>query len=446
MKFVKLSIVSLFFFMTQFCFATGSVRITPLVKAVSKVLPSVVNIGTESIIPINDRFNLFFNDFFGVHRRYYKTSSLGSGVIIHDAGLVLTNDHVVSRASRISVTLHNGKTYDAVKIAGNSENDLALLKLINLPKNITIHAIEFALPGDLMLGEPVVTVGNPFGLGHTITSGVLSAKNRNIIEHDEVLFDDILQTDAAINPGNSGGPLINLDGKLIGINLAIRPDSQGIGFAIPTERVEEILAEFLLPFKFGKRSCGFIPETIIDAEGKSYVKVKKVFSGSPTERVGVKAGMIIREIARTKVNQAIDVSRILWDKRNDTKIKILFDEAGLISLKMDELSDDDISRCRLGAEFQEIIPRLAEALGLPENFPGLIITDIMPESPLLKGHLSQSDIIIKIGNVEINSLEKLGEILNKIPSQEKIRILGFRILDIRNKMYLKKIYFETTLN
>ena len=294
-------------------------RVDAKVLAVAKVLPAVVNVSTERIVTSphqssrgNDPFSELFDEYFQENRQEPRTSnSLGSGVIIDAHGLVLTNYHVILRASRIIVTLADGRNFDATPVAADESNDLALLRIDSLPEDQTLAAIDFALPGDLYLAETVVTVGNPFGLGHSVASGVLSAVGRHAYLDGQLLHDDILQTDAAINPGNSGGPLVNLDGQLIGINLAIRADAQGIGFAIPVKRLESVLANWLLPNHFGQQQLGLIPATAVDAEGQPYVSVAGLVEGSPAA-AGLETGDVITAIDGVPVRQAIDVSRRLW--------------------------------------------------------------------------------------------------------------------------------------
>ncbi|NLZ64473.1 MAG: trypsin-like serine protease, partial [Lentisphaerae bacterium] len=172
---------------------------------------------------------------------------------------MLTNFHVVQRAGNVEVRLYNGKSYPAVLVGYDQPNDLCLLRLQgDFQGENALAAASFAQSGDLLLGETVISIGNPFGLEHSVSLGVLSAFNRNFSE-GEISFSDIIQTDAAINPGNSGGPLVNLDGDLIGINLAIRQDAQGIGFAIPLSRIELFLSYWLRPSHFANAYFGFRP-------------------------------------------------------------------------------------------------------------------------------------------------------------------------------------------
>ena len=213
----------------------------PVVLAVQKVLPAVVNISTERLVQrqFSDPFDELFRQFFGQTRRpdVEGVQSLGSGVIVDEDGWIMTNFHVVRRASKINVALADGAQYEARYVSGDEKNDLALLK-IEAKKSLPF--VEIASDKEPLLGETVIAVGNPFGLDHTVTKGIISAKNRKYNAGD-VTFEDILQTDAAINPGNSGGPLVNLRGQLVGINMAILSQAEGIGFAIPAKRVASML-------------------------------------------------------------------------------------------------------------------------------------------------------------------------------------------------------------
>ncbi|HJX28342.1 MAG TPA: trypsin-like peptidase domain-containing protein, partial [Thermoanaerobaculia bacterium] len=205
--------------------AGAAARRTPVVIAAEKVSPAVVNISAESMVREVDPF---FGLFFGPQTR--QSQSLGSGLIIDPNGIVVTNAHVIEGASRIQVTMLDGRELEANVLGADRDADLAVLKVDarGLP------AVPLGQSGDLMIGETVIAIGNPFGLTHTVTTGVLSARGRTVpSERGERLFTDFLQTDTSINPGNSGGPLVNILGEVIGVNTAIISGASGIGFAIP---------------------------------------------------------------------------------------------------------------------------------------------------------------------------------------------------------------------
>ncbi|MFN7141976.1 MAG: S1C family serine protease, partial [Limisphaerales bacterium] len=259
---VAIVLVTLIAF-TDLCVAQQQdARRDPTVRAVERAIGTVVNISTATPIQVQDPFEDFFYEFFYPNRRRPSREnfdySLGSGVIIDEDGYILTNNHVVQRGERtqIAVTI-NGKQYPARLEATSPARDVALLK-VDLDEKLP--AIRFAKDDDLLLGETVIALGNPFGLGISVSKGILSSTARRPQPEEGLLdYHDWLQTDAAINPGNSGGPLINLNGELIGLNVAVyrQNHAQGIGFAIPIKRVGEALSEMFTPenkgYWFGAR-------------------------------------------------------------------------------------------------------------------------------------------------------------------------------------------------
>src|SRR5882762_3948868 len=269
------------------------IRRDAAVDAIEKVLPSVVNIATATIVeragdPSLEVFRRFFGWRVPTERRE-QPYSIGSGVIIDEEGYVLTNLHVLNRASRAQVKLWDGRVYDAEPVVVyTSQKDVALLKLRAKPGE-KFKAIKFAKDDDLLLGETVLALGNPFGLGGSVSRGILSSKNRRPSLEDEPLnVADWLQTDAAINPGSSGGPLVNLRGELIGLNVAIYRQGHGIGFAIPIKLVTEAVSEIFIPevtksIWFGARiKSGPYPLAITEVE-----------SESPAAKAGLKKGDVI---------------------------------------------------------------------------------------------------------------------------------------------------------
>ncbi len=232
-------------------------RVTPAVRIFKKVSPAVVNISTERVVLLNK--NPYWKNQGQALDKIYqnqpaqaqKIPSLGSGVIIDQEGLILTNAHVVDRAaSTIFVTLFNGQKLPAKLIGVNRPNDLAVIK-IEPPFPLTL--IELANSDQLLIGEPVIAIGNPYGLSSTITTGVVSANKRTLVTpQGQVILKNVIQTDAAINPGSSGGALVNIEGKLIGINQIVAQEAQGISFAIPSNIIKQILPEFMKYYRAHK--------------------------------------------------------------------------------------------------------------------------------------------------------------------------------------------------
>ncbi len=292
-----------------------------VVNAVEVVSPAVVNVSSEyevrrQVNPfqnfgVNPHFDSFFNDFFdhGYEQRY-KRNSLGSGVIIDGKrGYILTNTHVIAKAGTITVTLKDEREFKAQVVGADPESDLAVLRIVS---QTALPAVDMGNSDDLMIGETVIAIGNPFGFANTVTTGVISAVNRSVKTGDRV-FQDFIQTDASINPGNSGGPLLNINGELIGINTAIYAEAQGIGFAIPINKARRIVTDLI---RFGEVIQAW---TGIDVQGvdqrlASYLKLPEnkgvvvitVESASPAQQAGVKDGDIILAIAGRKV-ESLDV-------------------------------------------------------------------------------------------------------------------------------------------
>ncbi len=245
-----------FFLLTGLLLATDctttSHRETPVVKVIQVYAPNVVNIRTETIIDLKElpewgvygeQLDLLFKQYYGedYSEGTLRSKSLGSGVIVNGDGLIVTNAHVVQRASNISVVLLDGTELGASVMKVDPEDDLAVIK-IALPGSI--KPLRFADTGKVMIGETVIAIGNPFGLENSVTVGVLSGINRAFASQQcGYVCSGLLQTDASINPGNSGGALLNLDGELVGINLAVVQNAQSIGFAVPANKIILMLNE-----------------------------------------------------------------------------------------------------------------------------------------------------------------------------------------------------------
>ena len=282
-------------------------RRTATVQAVEKVGPSVVNVTTEQtrkggpFRPLGDPFfDRFFQDFFE-SRVPETTQSLGSGVVIDAAGHVLTNEHVISRADVIRVTLADGRELDANLVGAEPNFDLAVLELV------AAKGVPFTTPGssgDLLVGEPVIAIGNPFGLSNSVTTGVVSALNRSVRTEDRA-YHGFLQTDASINPGNSGGPLLNAEGSLIGINTAVYQGAQGIGFAIPIDVAKRVVGELLTK---GEVSPVWLGVDVQDLDGRiaELMELPRKLMGALVSRVREDGPAARSDIARGDVIVRVD--------------------------------------------------------------------------------------------------------------------------------------------
>ena len=365
------------------------IRRDATVLAVEKVMPCVVNIATETIVRVRDPFDEFFRQFWDpYHRRQPPNSqySLGSGVMIDEAGYLLTNDHVVRRADKIAVKFCAGtNVYEATIVASDPKSDVALLKLKARPGE-KFSAIRFAPEDDLLLGETVLSLGNPFGLGGSVSRGILSSKSRLAAKEGEPLdIPNWLQTDASINFGSSGGPLVNLRGELIGINVAVLRNYQGeaaegIGFAIPVRRVLEALSdifptEFVKSYWFGARvKVGTTPLVVMSVQPQS-----------PADQAGLKPGDALLEVNGKPPKSFIDFADLLaaspaakaalilqrGTARKEVSVRLLPEKA---------VFNAGMIRDRLGMDLEEVTPELAARYGLRTS-EGYIITGVLGDGP-----------------------------------------------------------------
>ncbi len=382
----------------------NDIRRDAAVLAVEKVLPSVVNIATETIIQVRDPFEEFFRQFWGpYHRRQPPNSqySLGSGVVIDEAGYLLTNDHVVRRADKITVKFCAGTNlYTATVVDADPRSDVALLKL-NARPGEKFRAIQFAREDDLLLGETVLALGNPFGLGGSVTRGILSSKSRVLPKEDQPLdIPNWLQIDAPINVGNSGGPLVNLRGELIGINVAVLNEvegqrAQGIGFAIPIRRVLEALSnifptEFVKAYWFGARvKVGTTPLVITSVQPQS-----------PAGKAGLKVGDAILQVNGKSPKSFIDFADLLADgagsqvdltvrrgaARNEVSVRLVPEKS---------VFNASMIRDKLGLNLEELTPQLAARYGLGPS-DAFIITGVEEDGPAATAGLKRGVLVTAI--------------------------------------------------
>jgi serine protease Do len=320
-------------------------RISKEISVVARhVIPSVVNISTIKVIKGVSPFfgwhpffdDRFFNDdlfrrFFGIPRGELKQRALGSGVIISPNGIIITNNHVVERANEIKITLYNKKSYECKVIGRDKRTDIAVIKIKKgLKAGEKLPAIKIGDSSKLQVGELVLAIGNPFGLGHTVTLGIVSAKGRSGL--GIVDYEDFIQTDAAINPGNSGGALVNIKGELIGINTAIITKSggyQGIGFAIPSNMAMNIAKQLIKTGKIERSWIGVYISDLNEQIKKNYgIKVDKgviivgIAENSPASRSGLRIGDVIVKVDDKNIENVNQLRNYIMQLKPGTKIII----------------------------------------------------------------------------------------------------------------------------
>ncbi len=381
------------------------IRRDATVAAIEKVMPSVVNIATKKIVQVRDPFEQLFQQFWGPYYRRQPpnaTYSLGSGIIIDEAGYLLTNDHVVRRADVIQVKLVNGTNiYDATVVADDPKSDVALLK-INAPPGTKFHTIKFAREDDLLLGETVLALGNPFGLGGSVTRGILSSKSRAMPKEGASLnIPNWLQTDAPINPGNSGGPLVDLRGELIGINVAVVNEvggepAQGLGFAIPIRLVEESLSsiiptEFVKSYWFGARvRVGTCP-----------LVVTAVQPESPAGRAGLKPGDVILQVNGQTPKSFIDFADLLATN-TDADVMLAVQrgaEQAKLAVRLvptTTVFNEDMIREKLGLSLKPLTSQQMAERYNPNSAGGFVITGVEKDSPASAAGLQSGMLVTAV--------------------------------------------------
>ncbi|HZR16624.1 MAG TPA: trypsin-like peptidase domain-containing protein [Verrucomicrobiae bacterium] len=389
------------------------IRRDATVNAVEKVLPSVVNIATETVLEYHEWYDTMLRQFYGwprtpVHQE--KSVSLGSGVIVDEDGYVLTNLHVVRRATRIQVKLWDGREYDAEPLVGTSGSDVALLKLRAKPGE-KFKAIKLAPDDDLLLGETVIALGNPFGLGGSVTKGILSSKNRRPSTGDEPLdVQDWLQTDAAINPGNSGGPLVNLRGELIGLNVAVYRENGGerglgVGFSIPVKQVSAALSRFFTPevtdaLWFGAQ---FRP-------GAGTLEIESVQPGSPAAKAGLAAGDRVLEVNGKAPHGLIQCNRLLVTP--DRVARLALERGGQReNAAVHLISFPELVRLRLGLTVAELSTQAANQLGVNPG-DALAIEAVEKGSPADRAQLQRGYLLTAVDDQKIGNLHNLAEVVS----------------------------------
>ena len=375
-------------------------RRTPIVVVAHNVLPSVVNIQTEATIrrrsvdPFLDPWG-----FFGGGRE--RTSqSLGSGFIWSKDGIIVTNNHVVEGASRITVNFSDGSQLAARVLGVDPDSDLAVLRV----DGRSFTAAPIGTSADLMIGESVVAVGNPFGLSGTVTTGVVSALGRSVpSETQGRTYTDFIQTDASINPGNSGGPLLNIEGKVIGINVAIYAQAQGIGFAIPVDRAKKVIQDLL---RFGEVHAawiGAVTATLTPEEAKRRghrtqrgALVVRVFDGSPAARAGIEPGDIITAIAGRPVDSRESFGTYASTLAAGQPVSIAVDRDG--ATRNVQVRPDDPP-----ADLGLRILREVAGLSIADERRAVVIDDVIRGTRAAEIGLQAGDLIVGINGAEVSS-------------------------------------------
>ena len=399
--------------------AEDPLRETPVVKAVKRASPAVVNISTEKLVkpessfPFEDPFfEKFFKDIFpdfGPQKRM----SLGSGVIIDEKGYILTNAHVILRGSTITIGLYDGRKFEATLVGSEADLDLAILKI---DSKEPLPVIPLGHSDDLMVGEPVIAIGNPYGFTHTVSTGVISALDRTIVVENSLLT-GFIQTDTPINPGNSGGALLNIHGELIGINTAIYSHTggyQGIGFAIPVDRAMKVTNALLKYGKFKRGYFGFSIQPLdpqialaLELDNSQGLIVNWLDPNGPAVKAGLKQGDVITAVDSTPCSMPEEFSSLINQHVVGEKVTLNVIRSG-VRLK------NDVSSVEFDSKIAAEIAWRKMGIEVGSSSDGLEIEKVRPRGPADEIGLKRQDVIVAINEQTVRSYDSFVEATAKL--------------------------------
>jgi serine protease Do len=398
--------------------SVSAARRTPIVVVAHNVLPAVVNIQTESTIRRRE-VDPFFDPFgfFGGRDRTYTSQSLGSGFVWSSDGIIVTNNHVVEGASRITVNFQDGTQMAAKLIGVDPDSDVAVLRV----SATGLAAAPVGTSSDLMIGESVIAVGNPFGLSGSVTTGVISALGRSVPSKEEGrTFTDFIQTDASINPGNSGGPLLNIEGKVVGINTAIYANAQGIGFAIPVDRARKVIQDILRYGQVHSAWIGAVTATLTPEEAKRTgarvphgALVARVFSGSPAQAAGLRAGDVITSVGGRAVDSREAFSTYTATVSSGQPLGLSVVREGAtrqVSVRPADPPGD------LGLR----ILREIAGLRVAGQGGGVVIEDVASGSRAANIGLAPGDAIVGVNGIDVRTTDELNRELTRAAERSSI--------------------------
>jgi serine protease Do len=452
----------------------------------AKVTPAVVNISAERTqqvaqsrqpngpqmmpFPEGSPFGEFFRRFYQnpqqygqrqmpgrQHPRMRKTRALGSGFIIDSKGYVVTNNHVIKGASRIEVILHSGKRYDAKLVGTDPRTDLALLKI---KSDREFPYVEWGDSDKARVGDWILAVANPYGLGGTVTAGIVSARGRNISNKTIV---DFLQIDAPINRGNSGGPTFNMDGKVIGVNAAIYSPNGGnigLGFAIPSNLAKQIVSQLRTNGKITRGWLGVQIQPVTDdiakalkIEGSKGAMVANVVPDSPAAKAGLKSGDVIlrwdgnkvasvrdlvRKVSATKTGKNVEVALLRDGDRKTLNVTVGVNKGSAQRASLNNGPGNRVPAAvgKLGLGLANLTPETRQRFGIEEEVAkGAVVTAVRPDSPAAEKGLRAGDVITRVGNTDVATAGQVAKAVSAAIKEGKEALL-FKITRDGNTRYL----------
>lgn len=421
-------------------------------EIVSTVSPAVVNISTTKVFK-RDTEPLFEDPLFDFFKPFHdfrmpkkwKEQSLGSGVIVSSDGYIITNNHVVEKSDEIKVTLLDKRMFKGKIVGADPKTDIAIVKI----DATTLPTIPWGNSENLQVGEFVLAIGNPYGLSHTVTMGIISAVGRANVGIAD--YEDFIQTDAAINPGNSGGPLVNIKGELIGINTAIFSRTggyQGIGFAVPTNMVRPLMSQLI---QKGKIIRGWLGVTIQEMtpeisqkfglEKSKGALVSDVAKGSPAEKAGILRGDIILEfngrevkdvsslrnmVAQSKVGSDVSIKVLRSGKEYNAKLVIAELPREVAEVAPNQMPEESEMGALTGLTVMGLTKEIARQLGFSKDEKGVVVVKVEPASPADEAGIKKGDIIKEIDRKQVNNHDDFNRIASTTKRSETVLLFVAR--------------------
>lgn len=420
--------------------SSSSSGISPSLSGlVEKQKHSVVNISTTNVVkqgPVfpdfgeGDVFEEFFKRFFPNDReREFRKKGLGSGFVVSKNGYIVTNNHVIRKAEDVQVVLYDGSRYAAEIVGQDVKTDLAVLKIKPEKK---LRPVVFGDSDGLRIGDWVMAIGNPFGLGYTVTVGIVSAKGRSL---GLGAYDDFIQTDASLNPGNSGGPLFNLRGEVVGVNTAIAARGQGIGFSIPANMAKGVISQLMEKGRVTRGWLGVIIQPITQEIAESMghkntdgALISDVSPGSPAEKAGLRRGDVVVEFDGEPIKEFTSLSKLVGIKVPGTSSKITVLRDGKrkdISVVLGNMPDEQTpaeSQRDEDIELTDITPDIAARFGV-ESESGVLVTNVSRGSSAWEAGFRSGDVILEIDKKPVANLEDYNKIVGGLKSGKQYLFL-----------------------
>jgi serine protease Do len=381
---------------------TGA-RKTAVVAAVERVKNAVVNIHSERSVAAAN------HDAFAMPAAPKAMNGMGTGIVIDPRGYIVTNQHVVDDVTSLRIRLADGASHNATVIARQPELDLAIIKI---DPSTPLPVMPIGTAQDLMVGETVIALGNAYGYEHTVSVGVVSAIKRDVSLNKDMSYKSLIQTDACINPGNSGGPLVNINGELVGVNVAIRAGAQGIGFAIPVDHMVRSVCEMLKSRRRGTAYDGLVYRDVLQPSSDGLVRkviVDRVDAGSPADLAGLQTGDVLTSVGNVKIESGIDVERGLMDRKPGQTLAVIARRQD--QEKTVQLVVADLVWQKLGVQFTPVASDLLANVN-KQLHGGLEVTAINQTGLAAKSGLRKGDVLVGLHNWETVSVENVNFVLN----------------------------------